>query len=326
MHILIIGIGGIGKKHIRAFLDSGCRVSCFDLDISRSSDIKSQYEISQFYSDLHAIPSQEFDGAVIATPTDTHVEYAHWCLSRGLPFLLEKPLSIDEAGVSDLLSKSSASKLVAGVAYPRRSSMATREIERILSEGTIGELKIIRSNFSQDYRKYRPDYKDIYYAKLASGGGCLLDALSHHINYVTHFSGDVESVSAFYDRLVFEGCEGEDCGLINLRFKNGMLGSVSGNQFQKPNIDEIEFVGTKGNLVFERVTGKLKWNCSDSSEWNIVSIAEDWSQVMKRQAEDFISALKGDGKPRTTLEDGWHTVQVLLAAKQSQTNRCFVTL
>ena len=35
------------------------------------------------------------------------------------------------------------------------------------------------------------------------------------------------------------------------------MGIIYGNQFQKPNIDEIEFIGTKGNLIFDRIKNEI---------------------------------------------------------------------
>lgn len=45
------------------------------------------------------------DGVIIATPPDSHHEIANKCLDRGIPFLLEKPISLDQKECRDLISK-----------------------------------------------------------------------------------------------------------------------------------------------------------------------------------------------------------------------------
>jgi len=50
-----------------------------------------------------AIPSPtEVDCAIIATPTDMHVEPVVWCISKGIPFLCEKPVSKEPSVVERL--------------------------------------------------------------------------------------------------------------------------------------------------------------------------------------------------------------------------------
>ena len=51
---------------------------------------------------------------------------------------------------------------------------------------------IIKSNFSQDFRNLRKDYKNIYYSQMNESGGIVYDALSHHINLLTYFMGKIK--------------------------------------------------------------------------------------------------------------------------------------
>ena len=66
--------------------------------------------------------------------------------------------------------------------------------------------------------------------------------------------GIPEEVSCMYDRLVLEVTETDYTCLINIRFSNGCLSNITVNQFQKPNINTYEFVGTKGNIKLDHST------------------------------------------------------------------------
>lgn len=318
-HILIIGTGGMGRQHIRSLLQTKrCYISCVDINSSNLEESKRLFNIQECFTTIEKVNPNNFGGAIIATPAHMHIEYARWCISHKLSFLIEKPIAVEENGIEDLINDVAKTNLISGVGYPRRYSVAINEMKKRLSEGVIGELKVINSTFSQDFRKYRPDYKETYYAKLNTGGGALLDALSHHVDLITYFAGSAVQVSAFYDRLVIENCEGEDTGLINIRFQNGILGSVQGNQFQKPNIDAIELIGTKGNLRYERQLGLLSWNLSDALVWQNEKIDGNWTNILNTQSEGFLNSVE-DGSPlKTNLSDAWHTLRILLAAKKSQ--------
>jgi predicted dehydrogenase len=47
--------------------------------------------------------SIDLDGVIIASPPDTHFELTRKCLERGLPVLVEKPLTLDPAQAAELL-------------------------------------------------------------------------------------------------------------------------------------------------------------------------------------------------------------------------------
>ena len=58
-------------------------------------------------------------------------------------------------------------------------------------------------------------------------------------------------------KLSFTDIDVNDTALISINFKNNIYGIIFGNQFQKPNIDEIEFIGTKNNILFNRINNRL---------------------------------------------------------------------
>lgn len=317
--IFILGAGGMGQRHAKAFAQTGrCEVYCFDENPAAVERIKAGISVAGVLTNIGDIPKGLVTGAVIATPTNTHLDYAKWCVDNAIPFMVEKPIATSDTGWEELITLCKAGNILSGVAFPRRSSFAIRRIKEKIDQGALGELKMIRCNFSQDFRKYRPDYQSTYYAKLSTGGGAIMDALSHHINLACYFGGTVQSVSAFYDRLIFEGVEAEDCALINLRFRNGILASINGNQFQKPNEDFIELIGTAGNIKYERLAGKLSSNSSDSVAWQEEDVDGDWSEIVQAQACGFLDAIAGNGTLKTSLEEGLHHLRIVLAARLSQ--------
>lgn len=316
----MVGSGSIGQQHIQAFLNtSRCSVSCVDVNSRNLHKIALRWPaIASLHSSLDDVQLKGLSGVVIAAPTNAHVKLMTWCIERRLPFLVEKPIAVSTDGVEAIVAETSRLGLIAGVAYPRRYGSATQELKKLVAGGSAGTLKLIHSSFCQDFRKYRPDYRSTYYAKLETGGGIVLDALSHHVDLLCYFAGPVSAVTAFYDRMVFEDCEGEDAALMLLRFARGMLGSINGNQFQKPNVDRLELVGTTGNVAYERVSGVLSWNNSDEPEWSTRKVDGTWSSYLAVQASSFLSALEGGERPLTTLEEGLHTLEVSLAARESQ--------
>ena len=255
----------MAKRHIFALTKIGeVEIYCFDISNTVIKNLQSSFPKVILVTDLNSVTDRSFDGCIIAAPTPFHIDYMEWSLDKKIPFLVEKPINSDEKNILPLIKKVRSSGLFAGVAFPRRHSAGIRILAGKLKQGDIGELKSLRLEFSQDFRKYRPDYAKTYYANTNTGGGILMDALSHHVDLACLFAGTVSKVSCFYDKLVFDNVEVEDTAALLLKFKNGILGSITGNQFQKPNTDFIELIGTKGSMRYERVTGMLSINMSET--------------------------------------------------------------
>ena len=321
--ILIVGGGGIGERHLRCFLATEkVEVSLCETNQRRANQLKEKYRIKSIFSDFNKVFLKDFDAVLIATPAPFHIPMATKCAKEGVPFLLEKPLSLNLRGVECLKEIIQKKKLVAGVAYVRRSFPSFKKLKELILKGSIGKIKMGRFNISQEYPKYRPDYQKIYYAKEKMGGGCILDAASHMINLAEWIFGKAEEVVSFYDRLELKGVECEDSSIILLRFKkNRALVEIFLNQFQKPNITEIEIIGTKGNLRYE-IDGevhRITFCDNDRNQWQEIerfSYSRDDFYIL--QAEEFLAALNSKTLLPTSIKEAESTLRICLSAKKSQ--------
>ncbi len=329
--ILFVGGGGIGERHIRCFLATGeVQASVCEIREDRMSELQDKYPISRIFTDFGQIPLDEFDAAVIAVPAHLHIPMALACARHGLPFLLEKPLSVNLEGVDELLSIIAENNVYATVGFVRRSQPCYQKLRELALSGLIGELQMARFHSAQEFPKYRPDYRETYYAHEETGGGCILDGATHFLNLAEWVFGEVQEVVALYDRLVLTGVECEDSAIIVMRFRNNSaLVEVFVNQFQKPNVAEIELIGTKGNLRLVFVNGALViTHCADdSNRWEELCRAScGRDDPFIQQARDVLAGIDGKAPPITSVAEAAHNLRVLLAAKRSQNEKAVISL
>lgn len=329
--ILIVGAGGIGERHIRCFLATGrSRVWACDVDEEKLKRLSETYLLGGVFTKFSEIELKNFDGVVIAVPAHMHIQMASKCAESDVPFLVEKPLSVDYNGVDELISMINTRKLTSGVAYVRRSIPLFKRFRDLSRYGIIGNLRMGRFNCSQDYRKYRPDYQRTYYARTATGGGCISNVASHFINLTQWIFGEVKHVCSFYDRLEFQGVEAEDTSIILMRFtEENALVEIFLNQFQKPNISEFELIGTTGNLryIIEGETHRITLCRSDDNIWEeVVSAQYTRDDPFIAQSNNFINALEGKDTLPTSIEEGKKTMDVVLTAKEFQERKGYIVL
>ncbi len=329
--VLIVGGGGIGERHLRCFLATGqVQASLCEVNEHKLHELQAQYPLDCTFTDFAQVPLEDFDGAVIAVPAHLHISLALACARAGVPFLLEKPLSVNLEGVDELVAAIEQHNLYAAVGFVRRSEPSCQKLRELALSGLIGEIKMGRFDSGQEYPRYRPDYRDIYYAHEQTGGGCIFDAATHMINFAEWIFGEVQEVVALYDRLVLTGVECEDSAIIVTRFRNNSaLVEVFINQFQKPNIVAIELMGIEGNLRYEFSAGTARiTHCADdSNRWEELyrlSVTRDDPFVL--QAKDMLAGLSGEAAPRTSVAEAAHNLRVLLAAKRSQHAKRIISL
>ena len=289
--VLIIGYGSMGKKYEKV-LQKNYLIYFYD---------KKKIKKKKFIKKLNVFVIKKFYFIIIATPPRYHKKYCDMCTEASKDFIVEKPLFLKKKGWKKTIINIKKKKLVCGVAYPRRESVVHDYIKKIIKKGKIGKLIIIKSNFSQDFRKLRKDYKKIYYSKMSDGGGIVFDALSHHLNLLTYYAGKIRKINKSEMKLVYSDIKVNDTALISIHFKNNVFGIIFGNQFQKPNIDEIEFIGTKSNIIFDRINNRLY--LVNKNKRLIKSFNETYEDLFLNQIKNFLGCLKKRVKPKTTLSE-----------------------
>jgi len=330
--VLIVGSGGIGRRHIKGFLKTGrAALAIIEPDAGRRQGVIDEFGITESYDRLDDADLSSFDLAVICSPAHTHVAIMRVCAEADLPFLVEKPLSVTMEGVDEICALVEKKGLFARVGYIRRVANEFRTVHDQIAKGKIGALKLAYLNTSQEFPKYRPDFQRTYYARPEMGGGAILDAASHLFDLLIWLMGRPTDVTCMYDRMVLKGTDTEDTCLVTIRFEGGAMANVTINQFQKRNAATFEFIGTRGNLLIDHSV--LKFADDDSGKWSeehdfmagLVPV-EAHQERFAMQANTLLDALDGMPCDLATLEDARLNLLIALAAKESWLEKRIVAI
>ena len=330
--VLVIGSGGIGRRHLRGYLATGrAKLSIVEPNPERRAEAQGLFDIAAGYADLSEADLSAYDLAVICAPANFHVPLMLACADARLPFMVEKPLSVTMEGVDEALAAVARAGILARVGYIRRIAPEVLALREQIAGGRIGDLRLAYLNSSQEFPRYRPDFQRTYYARPEMGGGAILDAASHLFDMLIWLMGRPVQVGAMFDRLVLEGTDTEDTCLINIRFDSGAMANVTINQFQKPNVARFDFVGTAGNLTLEH--SALSLSADDSGTpaerrdyMDGLVPTEAHQARFTIQADAMLDAIEGKPCHLATLDDARLNLMVALAAKRSWLDRTIVTL
>jgi predicted dehydrogenase len=320
-HVLVVGVGSIGERHLRCFAATGrVRLSICEIRDDLRTRVAREYGVAAAYGSLEAALASPPFAAVIATPAPHHVEAAGRLAAAGSHVLIEKPLGVEETGVAELCRLVEERHLVAAVAYVYRAHPALLQMKEVLDTGVIGRPLELVAVAGQHFPTYRPAYRETYYRDRALGGGAVQDALTHVINAAEWLIGPAERVFADAAHMALEGVEVEDT--VHVLARHGAVPACYAlNQHQAPNENTITVVGERGTVRFEYHRHRLGCLSTPTGEWDVTDFElPNRDALFVAQAERFVDAALGRGTVACTLREGWQTLRsnlAILAASQS---------
>ncbi len=324
--ILLVGGGGIGRRHIEGLLRTGkFSVSVCEKDHNKLKNLANEFNLESIFDNFNSVDLKRFDGVFISTPAHLHVEMAMKCCQKEVPFIIEKPLSITLDGVDQLIDAIKKKKIACGVAYTRRSIPSFIKLKELAQSGMMGDIKMANFYCGQDYRKYRPDYKDIYFSKKSMGGGVLRDFITHFIDLAQWMIGRPEKGYCITENLVFgDIIETDDSAIVIGKF-SGKLVNFYCNGFQKPNEFVIDLAGTKGNLKYQlktRFLSEILFSDDDSGNWKkLCEFENEISSYYFFQANQILNLLEGKPHNLTSVEEAAENLQFIITTIKNSCNR-----
>ncbi|OVE79190.1 hypothetical protein BVY01_03355 [bacterium I07] len=188
------------------------------------------------------------DAVYIPLPNALHFEWIEKALSRGIHVLAEKSLgcSFNEVETLNRLAETMQLALVENFQFRFHKQLAV--IQQMVNDGTIGELRCLRSSFGFPPFK---DRENIRY-QMSLGGGALLDAGAYPIKISQLFLGEELYVGAA--NLNIDPETGVDLwGGAYLKQTEGPLFSETAFGFDHHYQCSLELWGSKGKLVTNRI-------------------------------------------------------------------------
>lgn len=285
--------------------------------------IASQNNIATVYSSYEALLADpEIDAVYIPLPNHLHVPWSIKALQAGKHVLCEKPIALTSAEATELLNESlKHPDLKVMEAFMYRFHPQWHAVKKLVTNGSIGEIKTIQSFFSyfnNDPANVR-NQKDI-------GGGGLMDIGCYPIS-MSRFIFDKEPVRVFGSMEKDPVFKTDINASAIMDFSPGISTFTCSTQampFQKVNI-----LGTGGRIEFEipfTPVADSPANVWLHTEKNSRQISFDATDQYTLQGDQFsLSILKNTVVP-TPLTDAVNNMKVIEAIFESANNGAWESL
>lgn len=335
LSIAVAGAGLIGRKHCELIgLSDDCRLAAIVDPSPEARDYAVSHQTPYFATLDDLLSRAKPDGVVLATPNRLHVSGAIACLERGVPVLIEKPVSDDLESARALIAVEEKARVPALVGHHRRHNPIVQAARRAVRDGLIGDLTTAVSLW---LLKKPDDYFDVAWRREAGGGPILIN-LIHDIDNLRFICGDIVEVGAQLSSKA-RGFPVEDTMAATFRFANGAVGTAtvsdatpapwsweisSGENAIYPKQDEncYLFSGTKGSLALPRMD---LWSYAGKPSWwePLTRSILDASRAdpLVAQLAHFAAVIRGEQEPIITAADAAGTLAVIEAIRRSATTK-----
>ncbi len=317
MKIGIIGLGSIGKRHVRCLRQLGYE----DIIALRTKKgttktlpvefnyIKEVFNVEDFYSN-------NLDGVIISNPTSLHIETIKIPLEEKIPIFLEKPPADSLEQLREIEDYDVTGVMVG---FCLRYNEIINIVKEFIVSGKLG--KIYKANLycGQFLPSWHPsaDYRKEYYARKNLGGG-VIRTLSHEIDLMYYLFGEPKELCASVEKIsdleidvddnVYMICKMANHSLVSIEldYFNPVLtrsGIIFGSQ------GTVEYSFSKLNVTFTDYKGKIRIIYESANL--------DWNKMYIDQMKDFVNFMKNKESLCCTFEDGVNVMKVIKAAEES---------
>lgn len=220
-------------------------------DLDKAGDYAERHKIPRFYNDANAlINCKEVDAVYIATPPDSHLNYALQVAKAGKPCCIEKPMARTYKECLEIYNAFDTAKIPLFIAYYRRTLPRFLKIKEWLDSGNIGIVRHLNWVLSKP-----PSALDISRApnwrtdiKVAPGG-YFDDLASHGLDLFHFLLGEVKEASGFYKNQ--QGLySAPDAVSGSWLYQSGVTGSGNWNFGSFNDEDKVEIFGSEGKISF----------------------------------------------------------------------------
>ena len=297
----VIGVGHLGRHHARILSSmEGTRlVAVVDAIPERAAEIAAAHGTASFTNSLDLLDA--VDAVVVAVPTERHAEVAVPFLERGIPVLVEKPMSRSIDDADRMLNAARKTSTLLAVGHTERHNPAVAMAMRLVTAPRFIEVHRL-SAF--------PDRSlDI---------DVVFDLMIHDLDIILAIvKAEVASMDAVGVPVLTPKY---DIANVRLRFSSGCIANITASRISKDRVRKIRFFQTDAYLSVDYASQEVEgWRLVRKEprpgiEGGPIPVERD--EPLRRELADFIKAAR-DGTP--PLVDGAAGRRALVLASEIAT-------
>ncbi len=336
IRVAVIGCGSISKhRHIPEYAanENVELVAFCDLVEARAVEYAEKHGGKAYTSYQELLEKEKPDAVSVNLPNALHAEVSIAAANAGAHVLVEKPMATTVAEGEAMIEAAERNKVFLMVGHNQRLMPPHIKAKEILDSGVLGKVISFRTSFGHPGPEaWSIDGRESwFFDKPRAIMGAMGDLGVHKSDLIRHLLNDeVAEVAAFIGTIHKEDTEVDDNATCLLRMKSGAIGTLVASW--------TYYKGEDNSTVFWCENGVLKIG-TDPDDQVIMElrdgtverhkageIATNEKQTTSGIIDAFVDAIVTGTRPSISGEEGLKSLQVILAAFESQASGQIVKL
>jgi predicted dehydrogenase len=215
----VLGTGRIARNFAAGLAEcaTGTLAAVGSRDAHRGAAFAGEHGCASYSSYAELVADRSVDAVYIALPNHLHADWTIHAADAGKHILCEKPFALNADEAERALAACRANDVFCMEAFMYRCHPQMQQVAGLISQGTIGEVRLVEAAFGANVIGRRADIRDVR----EFGGGAVLDLGS----YCTSMA--IALAAAPYVDMQAEGhldASGVDTrGVAQAKFANGVV-------------------------------------------------------------------------------------------------------
>lgn len=322
--IAVVGCGRISRKHfesIEQYKDDLELVAVCDNNKKRLDAASDTYRVPGYQSLAQLLEKEQTDLVVLCTPSGLHPEQTIAIANAGIHVMSEKPMATRWADGLNMVKVCDEANVRLFIVKQNRRNTTLQLLKRAITEKRFGKIHMVHLNVFWTRPQEYYD-RDRWCGTWELDGGAFMNQASHYVDLMEWLIGPVADVQCMTS--THRNIEVEDTGVMNVRWRNGALGSMAVTMCTYPHNLEgsITILGEQGTV---RIGGVA---VNDIQEWSFSEQKHYDQQIATANYEttsvygfghplyykNVIETLRGEAEPETDGREGLKSLELLIAA------------
>ncbi|GIP24285.1 Gfo/Idh/MocA family protein [Paenibacillus sp. J22TS3] len=336
IRVAVIGCGAIAqRRHIPEYAANAQAelVAYADPRIERAREMAEIYGGKAYASYEELLANEKIDAVSICTPNYLHAPMAVAFAEAGVHVLVEKPMATTEEEGKQMIEAARKNGVYLMVGHNQRLMPPHVKAKEILDSGRLGKVLTFRTAFGHPGPEaWSVDGRDSwFFEKDQAILGAMGDLGVHKSDFIRYLLNDeVAEVAAFIGTLHKEDTAVDDNATCLLRMKSGAIGTLVASWTQYQGGDNSTVLWCENGVVkIGTVSGDeviVELTNGTVETYKVGAMATNEKQVPSGVIDAFVESILSQTPPSISGEEGLRSLQVILAAFESQATGQIVKL
>jgi len=325
IRLALVGCGRISKNHFESIDKNASNielVAICDINQEVLNEYKHKYKVPAHQSMEEMLKSQQIDLVVLCTPSGIHSSQTKLAARFGVHVMTEKPMATNWRDGSQMVKACDEAGVHLLVVKQNRLNRTLQLLKRAVIEKRFGRIHMVQLNVFWTRPQSYYDQGNGWRGTWEFDGGAFMNQASHYVDLLNWIIGPVEKVQAMMSTT--RDIEVEDTGVLNIKWRNGALGSMSVTMLTYPqNLEgSITILGEKGTVRIGGVAVNeiQTWQFADERDYD-AQIKDANYQTTSVYGfghplyyENVVQVMRGKAEPETDGREGIKSLELLVAA------------